>query len=354
MNNNEMNADTAKSGPAKSDGRLGSSGVDESVGIREIESAAARIRGVVIETPLIRAHRVSEKVGVEVFLKCENLQVTGSFKARGASNFILSLVEKRNADTAVAGVVTASSGNHGQAVAYAAKRVGLPCIVVVPEDVISVKEDAIRGYGAEVVRCGVTSSERIAYAEQLARDKQLVFVPPYDHADIVAGQGSAGLELMQSLPQVSEVFVPVGGGGLISGVSTAVKSIAAMSSRDVRVVGVEPALAQDTYLSLLAGHAVDIGPTSTIADGLRTSHPGSFTFPIVQRNVDEIALVSEDDILMAMRVLFESKLVVEPSGATSLAAVMNRHREGYTFSGPVVCVLSGGNVSPEVFSGVLQ
>ena len=324
------------------------------VGIHEIERAAMRIDGVVVETPLIRAHRVSEWIGRDVFLKCENLQVTGSFKARGASNFVLSLTEKHAGNTAAAGVVTASSGNHGQAVAYAAKRVGLPCTVVVPEDVIGVKEEAIRGYGAEVVRCGVTSSERIAYAERLAADQNLVFVPPYDHADIVAGQGTAGLEIMRSLPEVSEVFVPVGGGGLISGVSIAVKSRAVESSHTTRVVGVEPELAKDTYLSLQAGHAVDIGPTSTIADGLRTSHPGSFTFPIVQRNVDEIALVSEEDIFAAVRSLFEAKLVVEPSGATSLAAVFKAHRDGYRFTGPVVCVLSGGNVSPEVFSGVLR
>ncbi|KPV42654.1 hypothetical protein AN477_16615 [Alicyclobacillus ferrooxydans] len=339
------------------------------VDLKAIEAAARRIRGVVVETPLIKAHQVSAMVGTDVYLKCENLQVTGSFKARGASNFVLSLVERLGAANSEAsstfgadaqglsgasrrlgGIITASSGNHGQAVAYAAKRVGLPCTVAVPEDVIRVKEVAIESFGAQVVRVGRTSSDRIDYAERLAAQQNLVFVPPYDHEDIVAGQGTAGLEVVHSLPEVREVYVPVGGGGLISGVSTAVKSLRPMA----RVIGVEPELANDTYLSMQEGRIVDIGSNTTIADGLRTSHPGSFTFPIVQKNVDEIALVSEAQITEAMRILFEAKLVVEPSGCTSVAAVLGASEAGHRFDGPVVCVLSGGNVAPEIFASVLQ
>jgi threonine dehydratase len=346
------------------------------VSFAQIEAAKQRIQDVVVETPLIRAHRLSAQLGTPVYLKCENLQVTASFKARGASNFVLSLVEEQqNSGRKVSGVVTASSGNHGQAVAYAAQQVGLPCTVVVPEDVISVKEAAIKAYGASVVRCGVTSSERIDYAEKLSREQDLVFVPPYDHPHIVAGQATVGLEIMEKLPEVTEVFVPVGGGGLISGVSTAVKTFfesgssaaneglgsatqqaasAPIQSSSVRVTGVEPEIANDTFLSLQQGQVVDIGPTTTIADGLRTSHPGSYTFPIVKQYVDEIVLVAEDDIIAAMKELFAAKLVVEPSGCTSVAALLQRHRDGHRFAGPVVCVLSGGNVAPETFAGVLD
>ncbi|MCL6453393.1 MAG: threonine/serine dehydratase [Alicyclobacillus sp.] len=318
----------------------------------DIVRAEQRIRGKVAKTPLVKAHRLSERLGQEVYLKCENLQVTGSFKARGATNFVQALATEGDegrqligvtADRSVQGVITGSSGNHGQAVAYAAQQVGLPCVVVVPEDVIGVKEQAIRGFGAEVVRCGRTSSERIAKAEEIAEARGYVFVPPYDHPLVAAGQGTAGLEILQQRPDVRMVFVPVGGGGLISGVSTAVKSRLPGS----QVVGAEPELANDTYLSLEAGKVVDIGVSTTVADGLRSNHPGQYTFPIVQKRVDRVTLVSEAAIWSALRDVLAEKLLAEPSGATSVAAAVRAAAEGW-LEGPAVCVISGGNAAAEV------
>ncbi|MCL6600692.1 MAG: threonine/serine dehydratase [Alicyclobacillus macrosporangiidus] len=304
----------------------------------DIVAASRRIVPYAVRTPLLYAQTLSRLAGTDVYLKCENLQRTGAFKVRGALNMVLALREQPNPPR---GVITASSGNHGQAVAYAASLVGLPCTVVVPETVMPVKERAIQGYGARVIRCGTMSSQRIERAEQLAREEGLAFVPPYDHPWVVAGQGTAGLEIAEDLPGVRTVFVPVGGGGLASGVATALKA----RIPEVRVVGVEPELANDTYLSLQAGHPVDIGETKTIADGLRTNHPGHYTFPIVQKRVDAIALVSEDTIRTAVVQLLEScKILVEPSGATSVAAVIAAAERGEALDGPVVCVLSGGNM----------
>lgn len=330
----------------------------------DIESALKRLQGYVVKTPLLLSPQLSATVGVDVYLKCENLQRTGSFKLRGALNKLLSMqsqggeveVEGRTGVaagggvTGVTGVVTASSGNHGQAVAYAAQLLGLPCTVVVPETVLAVKEQAILGFGAKVIRCGVTSSERIDLATKLADEQQWVFIPPYDDSFIVAGQGTVGAEIAEQCPNVATVIVPIGGGGLIAGVSTAIKTMLP----GAKVYGVEPRLANDTYLSRQAGYIVDIGETRTIADGLRTSHPGNFTFPIVQRHVDDILLVDEETIGVALRrLLMESKLLVEPSGCTSVAALLQNdvHPRIHAIvpgvvqeSGPIVCVLSGGNV----------
>lgn len=312
----------------------------------DIEVARRRIADDVIETPLIWSPMLSDEAGTAVYLKCENLQVTGSFKARGATNFVRAMMDT---GTTTAGVVTASSGNHGQAVAYAAKRAGLPCTVVVPEDVVAVKERAIRSYGADVEYRGKTSSERIARAEEIAAERGWTFVPPYDHPWVAGGQGTAGLEICKQCPDVRQVFVPVGGGGLISGVATAVSS----ACPEAIVIGVEPAIANDTWLSVRAGYAVEIGSTTTVADGLRTSHPGLYTFPIVQKRVHHIDLVPEEAILAAVRRLLAAKLVTEPSGAVSVAAMLQAAREG-TLQGPVVCVLSGGNVASEQLVEALQ
>lgn len=311
----------------------------EPVTLAHIQQASKRIGDRVVTTPLLYAPRLSELCQREVYLKCENLQRTGAFKLRGALNKVLSIAEHGGAMT---GVITASSGNHGQAVAYAAALVGLPCTVVVPENVLAIKEQAILGYGAQVIRCGTTSSERIELAERIAAEKNLKFVPPYDDPFIVAGQGTVGLEIAEQLPDAAAVIVPVGGGGLLSGVATAIKSLLPNAA----VYGAEPALANDTYLSRQQGRPVDIGATSTIADGLRTSHPGEFTFPIVQKYVDDIVLVSEEEIKAALTTLLEtSKLLVEPSGCTSAAAALKLPElKPNEDQGPVVCVLSGGNV----------
>ncbi|MCL6516298.1 threonine/serine dehydratase [Alicyclobacillus sp.] len=310
----------------------------EPVTYEDIQAAARRIQPYVVRTPLLHAENLSRRLGADVYLKCENLQRTGAFKARGALNMVLSLMASANPPK---GVITASSGNHGQAVAYAASLVGVPCTVVVPKTVLPVKERAIQAYGARVIRCGTMSSQRIERAQELAQQEDLAFVPPYDHPWVAAGQGTAGLEIALDLPTVRTVYVPVGGGGLISGVATALKS----AVPGVRVIGVEPELANDTHLSLRAGHPVDIGETRTIADGLRTNHPGHYTFPIVQRNVDDIDLVSEGAIRQAViELLGANKLLVEPSGATSVAAALAAAERGEAPEGPVVCVLSGGNM----------
>ncbi|MCL6446380.1 MAG: threonine/serine dehydratase [Alicyclobacillus sp.] len=303
--------------------------------ISDVMAAQKRIHGRVEQTPLLPAPALSAVAGADVYLKCENLQRTGSFKLRGATNKLLALQEQPGD---VPGVITASSGNHGQAVAYAAQSLGMPCTVVVPETVLAVKEAAIRAYGARVIRCGTMSKHRIELAEQLAEKEGLVFVPPYDDPDVAAGQGTIGLEILAQLPEVASVVVPVGGGGLISGIATAIKGRAP----HVRVIGVEPETANDTYQSFYAGRVIEIQGTDTIADGLRTSHPGHYTFPLVQAHVDEITLVSEDAIIGAFgQLLGIAKLLVEPSGCVSAAAVLSRST---AVQGPVVCVLSGGNV----------
>jgi threonine dehydratase len=270
-----------------------------------------------------------------VYFKCENLQVTGSFKLRGALNKISELVGTTG--DRLRGVVTASSGNHGQAVAYAAKMFGVPCTVVVPEGIPKVKETGILRFGASIVRRGQMSAERIALAQQLALEQGSQYIPPYDDPLIVAGQGTVGLEILDQCPTVGTVIVPVGGGGLLSGIATAIKNV----QPSVQVVGAEPEAANDTYLSLQRGRICAIASANTVADGLRTSQPGDFTFPIIRRFVDDVVLVSEQGILQALQnVLNDSKILVEPSGAVSVAALSAAD----VSSGPIVCVLSGGNV----------
>lgn len=327
---------------------------ESSVTLADVRDALARITSYIDKTPLLRAPQWSELAGVDVYLKCENLQRTGSFKLRGATNKVLTLLDAAKAPTrvgagttAIRGVTTASSGNHGQAVAYAAQQARLPCVVVVPQTVLAVKEEAIRVYGAEVIHCGTTSAERIALAEEIAAQRGLQFVPPYDDPAIVAGQGTVGLELVEQAPQPpGTVIVPIGGGGLTSGVALTVKSL----SPNTTVWAAEPALASDTWQSVQAGEIVEIGESQTIADGLRSSHPGYFTFPLVQQFVDDVVLVEDSYIAAALLDLLQkSKLLVEPSGATSLAAlaaVIDRGGlalEQLRARGPVVCVLSGGN-----------
>lgn len=316
----------------------------DAVALDDIRRADRRIREAAEVTPLLPAPAWSERIGRPVYFKCENLQRTGAFKLRGAFNKLRAAAERGE----LRGVVTASSGNHGQAVAYAARHHGVPCLVVVPETVVAVKEAAIRGLGAEVMRCGTTSTERIERARQVAEERGWLYVPPYDDPDIVAGQGTVGLEIIRQLPEVETVLVPIGGGGLTSGIALAVKSLRPQAD----VYAVEPEIADDTRRSLAAGHVVDIGETTTIADGLRTSHPGEFTFPIVRRHVSGVLTVSEAEIRVAVRHLAVlAKLVVEPSGAVAAAAAWNHRAPG---TGPLVCVLSGGNVDPGLLAELVM
>jgi threonine dehydratase len=294
------------------------------VAIHDIKAARERVAGVIVRTPVLE-----DPCGSGLLFKAEHLQRTGSFKLRGATNRVM-----RAQAEGAEHVATGSSGNHGQAVACIAHRLGMRATIVVPRDASPAKVRGIRSYGAAVEFCGLTSDERLARAAEIARARGAVFVPPYDDEDVIAGQGTVGLEILEQVPDVRVVYVPVGGGGLISGTATALKE----SRPSVRVIGVEPELANDTYLSRQRGEVVSIGPTTTIADGLRTSHPGELTWPVVQRYVDDIVLVSEDEIRAACRYLLrQAKQVVEPSGAVSVAAAM---RTG----GRVLAVVSGGNV----------
>src|SRR5690625_3911068 len=269
-----------------------------------------------------------------MFLKGEHLQKTGAFKIRGATNKVTQAVK----DGATF-ITAASSGNHGQAVAYIANKLGVPATIVVPEDASMCKLDAIRAYNGKIEKCGMTSNERIPRAKELTEDRNGVYIPPYDDPLIMAGQGTVGLEILEQVPDVDIIVVPVGGGGLISGILTAVKE----SSPEVIVIGVEPETANDTYLSLQKREITRIEETTTMADGLRTSQPGDLTFPVVKKYLDNLVLVTEEEIRTALRFVFERmKQVIEPSSAVTVAAAMNG-KLGVSGKN-VVTVASGGNV----------
>ncbi|MFI6298638.1 threonine/serine dehydratase [Nonomuraea sp. NPDC050790] len=301
------------------------------VELDEIQAAAERIAPVAVRTPLV-------PMG-EVWVKPESLQRVGSFKIRGAYNAAVSLADGR-------GVVTHSSGNHGQALAYAAKKLGVPCVVVVPEGTPQVKAEAIVGHGAELVV--VPPERRVSAAEKVAAERGMTMVPPYDHPAVIAGQGTIGLEIVADLPDVEVVLVPVSGGGLASGIASAVKALRPSAA----VVGVEPELAADALESLRAGRPVSWEPARTfrtIADGLRADL-SELTFAHLRERLDDIVTVSEDEIRAAMGHLARAaRLVAEPSGATATAAYL----AGRAPAGRTVVVLSGGNVDPGLFRSVI-
>jgi|TARA_B100002003_G_scaffold248738_2_gene283219 threonine dehydratase len=305
------------------------------VPVSAIEAAASRIKGVVRQTPLVE---LPLDARVPVRAKCENLQATGAFKIRGAYNFIAQLSQEERR----CGVITYSSGNHAQAVALAAGLVGVPAVVVMPTTAPSIKVEGAQSLGAEVVFEGTTSADRKTRAEAVARDRGLQMVPPFDHPSIIAGQGTVGLEILRDCPEVARVLVPVGGGGLISGVAAAVKQ----QRPEVRVIGVEPEGAAKMRASLAAGRPVTLDRVASIADGLVPVRPGDLTFDHARRFVDEIVTVSDDAIAGAVLWLFRrAKLVVETSGAATLAAILdNEGMWSGSGAGPTVAVLSGGNI----------
>ncbi|TWE23039.1 threonine dehydratase [Prauserella muralis] len=310
--------------------------------IDDIRAAAERVRGTVVRTPLLPSPWAEP--GRPLWLKPENLQPIGAFKLRGAHNAIARLDERRRAR----GVVSYSSGNHAQAVAYAAREAGIPAHIVMPDVTPQVKVDNTRGYGAEVVL--VPIADRESAACELAEKLGAVLVPPFDHPDIIAGQGTIGLEIGTDLPEVELVLVPVSGGGLASGIGTAVKALCPAAA----VVGVEPELAADARASLRAG-ALTGWPIEdrarTIADGLR-SQPSELTFAHLRAVLDDIVTVSEDEIRSAMAVLAtRGRIVAEPSGAVGLAAYL--HRADELPRGRTVVVVSGGNVDPALLADVL-
>ncbi len=317
------------------------------VTLDDIRLARQRLEGVAIHTPLIQCpHTAAER---RLWFKPENLQPIGAFKLRGAYNKIASLTaeERRR------GVITYSSGNHAQGVAYAARAMQVKAVVVMPGSAPRTKIEATRALGAEIVFVGPTSSERQAKAEELARAHGYVIVPPYNDEKIIAGQGTVGLEIVSDLPEVELVLAPIGGGGLISGIATAVK----LGHPQVKVIGVEPELAADAQASLRAGKIVEWSgeqTTRTLADGLRTQHVGEINFEHIRRCVDDIVTVSESEIREAVRrMALHSKLVAEPSGAVTFAAFLF-HGDELTHARHTVAVISGGNIEAELLAEILH
>ncbi len=312
--------------------------MNQEITLPDIRAAAERIRGIAHRTPVFTSRTFDALTGVQAFFKCENFQRGGAFKIRGASNFIYSIPK----DQLSRGVVTFSSGNHAQATAIAAASVGAPATIVMPEDAPKSKMAATRGYGAKVVTYDRLKGDREAIGRKIAEDTGATVVPPYDHSWTITGQGTVALELLEEVPDLDALVVQIGGGGLISGCSIAAKGL----RPGIRVFGIEPADGNDTYLSRRAGERIEIPNPTTIADGLRSTRPGAITFPIVQKNVEDILLVSDDEIRTAMKFLLaRMKMVVEPSGAVPAAALLQRKLpQGL---GKVGVVVSGGNVDLE-------
>jgi threonine dehydratase len=317
------------------------------VTLEAIRAAAERIANVAVKTPLVRAPFPG--VAGQVWLKAESLQPIGAFKIRGAANKILQLTPEEIAR----GVITYSSGNHAQGVAYAARVVGAKAVIVMPSNAPAIKRAATLALGAEVVDVGLASSERLAVAEQLVREHGYVVIPPYDDEQIIAGQATCGLEIVEALPDVDLVLSPVSGGGLLSGVAAAVKQLRPQA----KVFGVEPELAGDTAESFRTGKIVTWGAeltSRTIADGLRTQSVGERNFAHIQAFVDGIITVTEAEIRAAMRaIVATARLVPEPSGAVSVAALLF-HADQLPAYTKAVAVVSGGNVAPELLAEVLS
>ncbi|MET9077284.1 threo-3-hydroxy-L-aspartate ammonia-lyase [Streptomyces sp. NPDC004232] len=310
----------------------------------DVRAAAARLAGVAHRTPVLTSRTLNSLVGAEVFIKCENFQRVGAFKFRGAYNAIAQLPPEQLAK----GVAAYSSGNHAQATALAARELGTTAVVLMPEDAPRAKREATAGYGAEIVTYDRYTQDRTALGHALAEERGLALIPPYDHPQVIAGQGTATLELLEETGPLDALLVPVGGGGLIAGSATAAKAL----HPAIRVLGVEPEAGDDTKQSLERGVRVTRPVPRTIADGQALPTPGELTFPINQRLVDGIALVSDAEIITAMRFAFERlKIVLEPSGATGLAALL----AGRVDSLPprVGVIASGGNIDIERFVELL-
>ena len=316
------------------------------ISLNDIFEARIRISKGVHRTPLFHSRTFSDLAGCEVYLKAENLQRTGSFKIRGATNKIRSLTPEEGNR----GIITASSGNHGQAVAFAARSCGYKATVIMPEGGSPAKAESIRAYGAELFFCGTTSDERLALADKMCRERGLVFVPPYDDPLVMAGQGTVGLEIFEDLEDLAAVFVPTGGCGLISGIATAVKE----KRPHVKIFGVEPEGSNSTYLSFKNGKRTALEKISTVADGIRTTIPGELTFPVVQKYVDNMLLVTEEQILHSMVMMLErGKLLSETTGAVALAAIISGRLPEELKGKKVVAVVSGGNIALPQLAGYL-
>lgn len=311
----------------------------------DVQAAAARLKGVANRTPVLTSRTINEWTGYQVYFKCENFQRIGAFKFRGAYNALSQL----RADERARGVVTHSSGNHAQGVALAAKLLGIAATIVMPTDAPASKLAATRGYGAEIVLYDRQTADRAELSAQLVRERGLTLIHPYDNPQVMAGQGTAALELLEETPDLDVLVTPVGGGGLLSGCATAAKAV----NPAIRIFGVETEASNDWWQSFQRGERVKIPPPDTIADGMRTQQPGELTFPIVREKVAEILLVSETEVIEAMRfLLLRLKILAEPTGAVAPAAVFQKR------VGPpgvkVGVIISGGNVDAPLLAQLLS
>lgn len=314
------------------------------IGFDDIRAAAERLRGVAHHTPVLRSTRADEITGASLFFKCENLQRVGAFKFRGAYNALA----RFDAEQRRRGVLAFSSGNHAQAVALAARLLDIPAAIVMPGDAPAMKLAATRGYGAEVITYDRYSEDREALGRRIAEERGMTLVPPYDHADVMAGQGTAALELIEEVGALDALLVCVGGGGLISGCATA----AAAMSPECRVIGVEPAAGNDVQRSLAEGRIVHIDVPVTIADGAQTQHAGELTFPVIEALVERVVTVPDDALVRTMRFFAERmKIVVEPTGCLAAAAAIEH---AVALGGKRVGVIvSGGNIDMRRFAELL-
>lgn len=315
--------------------------------LKEFEIAHENVAQVAIQTPVLHSHYLSELVGQEVFLKCENLQRTGAYKLRGAFNRMSKLTK----DERKKGVVAASAGNHAQGVALAAKRLGIKATIFMPVGASLPKFQATQNYGAEVVLEGAVFGETLKAAKEYSAAKGAIFIPPFDHIDVVTGQGTVGLEIMDQVPDVTTILVAIGGGGLAAGVAVAAKLKAAQQGRKIKVIGVQAKNAASYVPSLKAGKEVEIKTERTIADGIAVAKPGHIPFELIAKHIDKVVTVSDDEIAKAIVVLMErSKQVVEPAGAAAVAALMSGAVKP---KGKTVAVLSGGNIDPLLMQKII-
>ncbi|MCM3656100.1 threonine ammonia-lyase [Agromyces mediolanus] len=317
-------------------------------GLADFERAREIVAGVARETPMESSRYLARVVGVPVHLKCENLQRTGSYKLRGAYHRIANLSPEERER----GVVASSAGNHAQGVAFAARELGIKATIFMPVGVALPKLEATRAYGADVMLAGASFGETQQASIEYAERTGAVLIPPFDHPDVVAGQGTLGLEILDQVPDAATIVVPIGGGGLAAGIASAAKQRAAAEGRTIRVVGVQAANAAPYPVSIEAGEPMQVPVLPTIADGIAVYRPGELNFRIIRETVDEVVTVGEDDIARALLVLLErAKLVVEPAGAVSVAALITGAVQS---DGPVVAMLSGGNIDPLLMQRVIS
>lgn len=313
---------------------MSSPNINPAIDLADIRAAAERIRPWIHRTPLLTSRSLSDRLGVEVRLKCENLQRAGSFKIRGAMNALLQLDDEQRGR----GVVAFSSGNHAQGVALSAKLLGIPATIVMPESSVLSKVQATEGYGAKVVTAGVTSATRDTIAREIADRNGAAVIPPFDHEHIIAGAGTVGLEIAEEWPEVTTIVTPLGGGGLLAGTSLAATSI----DPTIDVFGVEPAAGNDGEQSFRRGEIVTIEPPKTIADGARTLAIGTRNFAIIRERVRDVVSVDDETLLETTKwSMYRTKLVIEPTAALGLAALFSGKVKP---RGPVAVVISGGNL----------